>query len=379
MLTQAYNVLHEQLTKNLAEQDFYKRICTEVSIKDKVVLQLQHPSAITEKQTAKEVYPERAQNDIDKEYEPLIALSFSFSMKNDKEQLEKFKARTDFGDFREIKDFGARMYAMDFGTDIAMATEKSVDIVKDIYEIDKAKRLKIITYDIESGEVYGKKTITQPVKVDGVAMRVVEEKKESTPIKTEMSEKGTLLEDLSEFMKWSIGTMVVLFLIGILIHTNRKYNQENNIYTNSENVTISEETPDESIEKTEQNKKEDAQSKIEIIGKWRELDNGASYVWQLEKDKSTDQYKLIQIIQGQHFQELKCTYKKIKRSNEYKLHDVRDGSTSSLKVGTNFYFIPNFDDGSNAILIVEGNKAYLYSNDINRQVYDYFATLQSIN
>lgn len=379
MLTQAYNVLHEQLTKNLAEQDFYKRICTEVSIKDKVVLQLQHPSAITEIRTAKEVFPERAQNDIDKEYEPLIALSFSFSMKNDKEQLEKFKARTDFGDFREIKDFGARMYAIDFGTDIDMATEKSIDIVKDVYEIDKAKRLKIITYDIESGEVYSKKSITLPVKVDGVAMRVVEEKKESTPPKKEMSEKGTLLEDLSEFMKWSIGTMVVLFLIGILIHTNRKHNQENNIYTNSENVIISEETPDESIEKTEQNKKEDAQPKTEIIGKWKELDNGGSYVWQLEKDKSTDQYKLIQIIQGQHFQELKCTYKKIKRSNEYKLHDVRDGSTFSLKVGTNYYFVPNFDDGSNAILIVEGNNAYLYSNDINRQVYDYFATLQSIN
>lgn len=93
------NVLREQLQRNLAEQDYYKNICTEIMVKNEAVMHLMHPSVIVNERTGEEVFPERAQNDIDKEFDPMIALCFSFSMKEQKQQLERFKARSDFGEF----------------------------------------------------------------------------------------------------------------------------------------------------------------------------------------------------------------------------------------------------------------------------------------
>ena len=108
MLTKAYDVLVEHVEKNLKNQDFRMNLCTEIILRNKIVVKLLHPSLIKDAQTGDDVFPERAQNDIDKEYEPAIALLLTFSMKQDKEQLERFKARTDFAEFVEIKDFGIR-------------------------------------------------------------------------------------------------------------------------------------------------------------------------------------------------------------------------------------------------------------------------------
>ena len=44
MLSKLNNVLCEQLAKNLAEQDFYKNVCTEILMKNEVVMRLLHPS-----------------------------------------------------------------------------------------------------------------------------------------------------------------------------------------------------------------------------------------------------------------------------------------------------------------------------------------------
>ena len=68
MLEKAKNVLREQLQKNLSEQDYYKSICTEIIVKNEAVMHLMHPSAIVDERTGTEVFPERAQNDIDKEF-----------------------------------------------------------------------------------------------------------------------------------------------------------------------------------------------------------------------------------------------------------------------------------------------------------------------
>ncbi|MDY2849156.1 MAG: hypothetical protein SOT67_02655, partial [Bacteroidaceae bacterium] len=162
MLEKAKIALCEQLQRNLAEQDYYKNICTEIIVKNEVEMQFLHPSVIVNERTGEEVFPERAQNDIDKEFDPMIALCFSFSMKEQKQQLEHFKARSDFGDFREIKDFGKRMYAIDFGTDLETAAEKCTDLLRDIYEVEKLRNFKIATSNLESGEVYAKKTIYSP-------------------------------------------------------------------------------------------------------------------------------------------------------------------------------------------------------------------------
>ena len=238
MLTKAKNILCEQLTKNLAEQDFYKNVCTEINIKNNVVMQLLHPSFIKDKRTGEDVFPEWAQNDIDKEYEPMIALCFSFSMKNDKQQLETFKARSDFGDFREIKDFGSRMYAMFFGTDVKKAAEKALDIAKNIYDADKVRNIKIVTSDIEHGIEYAKKTILlpkkepEPVKIDGIAMRVVEEEPNPTPVPVPEPAKVEPVAEMSDrtyrLTQWILGIVVAVFLVGLLIYVNRKNERHDN-------------------------------------------------------------------------------------------------------------------------------------------------------
>lgn len=289
MLTKAKNILCEQLTKNLAEQDFYKNVYTEIIIKNNVVMQLLHPSVIKDKRTGEDVFPEWAQNDIDKEYEPMIALCFSFSMKNDKQQLETFKARSDFGDFREIKDFGSRMYAMFFGTDVKKAAEKALDIAKDIYDADKVRNIKIVTSDIENGIEYAKKTILlpkkepEPVKIDGIAMRVVEEEPNPTLVPVPEPAKVEPVAEMSDrtyrLTQWILGIVVAVFLVGLLIYVNRKNERHDNqpSYESEEffeseavdtvtDVPISEEERERILGKsTQQVAKEEPQ--VEIIGK----------------------------------------------------------------------------------------------------------------
>lgn len=425
MLEKAKNVLREQLQKNLSEQDYYKSICTEIIVKNEAVMHLMHPSAIVDDRTGTEVFPERAQNDIDKEFEPMIALCFSFSMKEQKQQLEHFKTRSDFGEFREVKDFGSRMYAIDFGTNIEKAAVKCADILRDIYEVEKLQSFKVTTSDIESGEVYAKKTIYSPKnepfkpktpksntampKVDGVATRVVEDEpavlpvadeqmpmmqiveteKDIAPVKSNPAE-GGVSNTTYKVVMWLIGIAVALFLF-VIMKNRQSDTQPYATETAVEEAVDSVEdgTPQsteerdailgnhKSVATQEQPKKEE--SKIEIVGKWRETGTGDNnHTWVLEKDKLNDRYVLKNFYQGQFFQQHTCILKKIKRSKDYVFHDVRNEQTFTLKAGQEIFVIPNFDNNANGILVVNGSTAYLYANDINPQLYDFFATLQPI-
>lgn len=406
MLTKAKNILCEQLTKNLAEQDFYKNVCTEIIIKNNVVMQLLHPSVIKDKRTGEDVFPEWAQNDIDKEYEPMIALCFSFSMKNDKQQLETFKARSDFGDFREIKDFGSWMYAMFFGTDVKKAAEKALDIAKDIYDADKVRNIKIVTSDIENGIEYAKKTILlpkkepEPVKIDGIAMRVVEEEPNPTPVPVPEPAKVEPVAEMSDrtyrLTQWILGIVVAVFLVGLLIYVNRKNERHDNqpSYESEEffeseavdtvtDVPISEEERERILGKsTQQVAKEEPQ--VEIIGKWRETNSGkANYIWLLERNKSNNKYQVTISYPGGAEMAYNCIRKKIKR-NEYIIHDpdhARNSGTNgllTLQPGTTIYFISGFDNGANAILLLmPDNITRVYTNDTDSRYYELFANLQS--
>ena len=320
MLEKAKIALCEQLQRNLAEQDYYKNICTEIIVKNEVEMQFLHPSVIVNERTGEEVFPERAQNDIDKEFDPMIALCFSFSMKEQKQQLEHFKARSDFGDFREIKDFGKRMYAIDFGTDLETAAEKCTDLLRDIYEVEKLRNFKIATSNLESGEVYAKKTIYSPQsepfkpktpkrnavvpKVVGVATRVVEDEPTALPLvggqikATQMSDtaKGVGLAKKSgdkgvsdktyKKVMWLIGIVVASFLFFVIMRNRQSEPQPSDMETVVEEAvdTVEEATPlsaeqrdgilgrSKPVATQEQPKKEEP--KTESVGKWREIGTG---------------------------------------------------------------------------------------------------------
>lgn len=425
MLEKAKIALCEQLQRNLAEQDYYKNICTEIIVKNEVEMQFLHPSVIVNERTGEEVFPERAQNDIDKEFDPMIALCFSFSMKEQKQQLEHFKARSDFGDFREIKDFGKRMYAIDFGTDLETAAEKCTDLLRDIYEVEKLRNFKIATSNLESGEVYAKKTIYSPQsepfkpkthkrnavvpKVVGVATRVVEDEPTALPLvggqikATQMSDtaKGVGLAKKSgdkgvsdktyKKVMWLIGIVVASFLFFVIMRNRQSEPQPSDMETVVEEAvdTVEEATPlsaeqrdgilgrSKPVATQEQPKKEEP--KTESVGKWREIGTGDNnHTWVLEKNLSNGQYVLKNYYQGQFFQQNTCIRKKIKRSQDYVFHDVRNEQTFTLKAGSEIFFIPNLDNDANGILVINGSTGYLYINDINPRVYDFFATLQPI-
>ena len=425
MLEKVKIALCEQLQRNLAEQDYYKNICTEIIVKNEVEMQFLHPSVIVNERTGEEVFPERAQNDIDKEFDPMIALCFSFSMKEQKQQLEHFKARSDFGDFREIKDFGKRMYAIDFGTDLETAAEKCTDLLRDIYEVEKLRNLKIATSNLESGEVYAKKTIYSPQsepfkpktpkrnavvpKVVGVATRVVEDEPTALPLvgglikATQMSDtaKGVGLAKKSgdkgvsdktyKKVMWLIGIVVASFLFFVIMRNRQSEPQPSDMETVVEEAvdTVEEATPlsaeqrdgilgrSKPVATQEQPKKEEP--KTESVGKWREIGTGDNnHTWVLEKNLSNGQYVLKNYYQGQFFQQNTCIRKKIKRSQDYVFHDVRNEQTFTLKAGSEIFFIPNLDNDANGILVINGSTGYLYINDIKPRVYDFFATLQPI-
>ena len=180
MLTVAYDVLVKQLQKNFDIQDYYKNICTEVHINGHQI-QLLHPCFISDYGTGELIFPEKAQKDIDKEFEPSIALCLIFSMKQNKQELELFRAMDDFPKFRESKDYGARMYAIDYGSDIQSAASMCIAIMKNIFNAGDVKSINIITTDLMSGEEICKRRVCAPrkepvpVKIDGVATRVIDE------------------------------------------------------------------------------------------------------------------------------------------------------------------------------------------------------------
>lgn len=393
MLTVAYEFIAKQLQRNLDEQDFYKNICTEIKIKE-YVIQLLHPCYIKDKLTGTDVFPEKAQNDIDKEFAPSIALYVLFSMKKHKQELERFCALENFTAFKEIKDYGQRIYVMDFGIDVKKATEICISIIKNVFQAETAKSLTVITVDTENGEQICKRMIRapkkepEPIKVDGVATRVVMEEN-LIPKKSETVEpaKDILISEISnktyKQTLWTLCFIAVLIITGLIVFVvNNNIEKKGRAAYEKDLKSLSEDSSDsiraENIVNTET---PEIKTEMNIIGTWRETDNGASSSyndnnrWQLVQYVSDGQYKLMQINSGKVFRELKCVLKKIRKSNEYTFHDVRNEQTFTLKNGTEIYFIPNIDDGANAIIFIDGTLAYMYINDMNPKVYDYYATL----
>ena len=117
----------------------------------------------------------------------------------------------------------------------------------------------------------------------------------------------------------------------------------------------------------------------EIIGKWRESSSGSfNYIWLLERNKSNGKYKVTVTYPGGAKMTFNCIRKNIK-SNEYIFHDPYLNRTFTLKAGETIYFIPNFDHGANAILLIAPNNVTrVYTNDIDNRYYELFSELQSI-
>lgn len=120
-------------------------------------------------------------------------------------------------------------------------------------------------------------------------------------------------------------------------------------------------------------------SQTEIIGKWRESSSGSlNYIWLLERNKATGKYKVTVTYPGGAKMVFNCIRKNIK-SNEYIFHDPYLNQTFTLKAGEPIYFIPNFDHGANAILLIAPNNVTrVYTNDIDNRYYELFSELQSI-
>lgn len=150
MLKKIHDTLVQQLQVNLDNQDFNSNPCTNIWIDEKAVsntypsIEFIHPSFVLSGKM-ENVFPEKVPLDVDKEFEPAIAMVLTFSMKENKNELTRFKFRGDFSQFREIKDFGIRFYAMDFGGDINAAVTKCIDILKEVFDCEDAMSMQIST------------------------------------------------------------------------------------------------------------------------------------------------------------------------------------------------------------------------------------------
>lgn len=416
MLTVAYDVLVKQLQKNLDIQDYYKNICTEVHVNGHQI-QLLHPCFISDYGTEEMIFPEKAQTDIDKEFESSIALCLIFSMKQDKQELELFHAMDDFPKFRESKDYGARMYAIDCGSDIQSAASICIAIMKNIFNADNVKSINIITTDLMSGEEICKRRVcaprkaSVPVKIDGVATRVIDEQptqdaaqisapsvKESKETSTNvvgsaegsLSDKATtnMVDDNKYNWSWVVPVIIILCVAIFVIYkinTTKRIEPPYEMMNNNDEIVFSdtiaiEESNDDVVENVVEKKTAVvAESETEIIGKWRETSSGSfNYIWLLEKNRSNGKYKVTVTYPGGVNMIYDCIRKKLKQ-NEYVFHDPYLDNTFTLKAGEQVYFIPNFDDGANAILMVIPNEVCrVYTNDIDNRYYELFSELQSI-
>lgn len=417
MFTELYDVLVTQLQKNLDRQDFYRNILTEIYING-YIIQFIHPWYIKDVLTKNDVFPEKAQTDIDKEFEPSIALYLTFSMKGNRQELACFKELETFAEFKEIKDFGTRIYAMDFDTNVDSAASVCISIAKNIFNAEQAEYVTVITIDTERDEQICDKKVRIPkkdsisIKTDGVATRVVEETNtKDTNITTDndntspstIEEKNT--ETITEqqtskdpvVMVGFIAIIMLLFLCLIIFISMRMKNDRDNIkriasteivdtINTSDAVTVNvfEEQNEKDVEEVDKQPVQE-ESKTEIIGKWRETSSGNyDYIWLLEKDKSNGKYQLTVNYPGGVSTVYNCIRKKIKKSNSYLFHDpelnLGSNGAFTLKVGEIIYFIPGFDGEANAILIqMPGNINRVYTNDIDNRYYELFANLKSIN
>ena len=150
MLKKTYDALVKQLKINMDSQDFHNDSYTNLWIDEKVVfnsysyVEFHHPQFILNG-NQENVFPERVQLDVDKEFEPAIAMVLTFGMKENKQELERFKSMDDFADFRELKDLGIRFYAIDFGTDVNAAATKCIKILKNVFDGENANSIQVTT------------------------------------------------------------------------------------------------------------------------------------------------------------------------------------------------------------------------------------------
>lgn len=152
MFRKINDVLAKHLQMNMDSQDFYKDPYTELCIDSKLVMDFyptivfRHPLYVLDS-NQENVFPKRAQLDVDREFEPAIALVVTFSMKENKQELDNFRSMPVFTEFVEIKDFGVRFYAIDCGTNIQKAISVSADIIKNVFNGEKAQAIQIISHD----------------------------------------------------------------------------------------------------------------------------------------------------------------------------------------------------------------------------------------
>ena len=174
MLRKTYDALVKQLQMNMDCQDFYKDPYTDLWIDSKIVMDIyptmefRHPLYVLNG-NQENVFPERAQLDVDKEFEPAIALVIAFSMKENKLELERFRSMPVFPEFREIKDYGIRFYALDCGTDVQKAASVSIDIIKNVFDGEKAQTIQVTSYDASGEEICTKFIQSQKAKMQNVA------------------------------------------------------------------------------------------------------------------------------------------------------------------------------------------------------------------
>ena len=158
MLRKTYDTLAKQLQMNMDCQDFYKDPYTDLWIDSKSVMDIyptmefRHPLYVLNG-NQENVFPERAQLDVDKEFEPAIALVMAFSMKENRLELERFRSMPIFPEFKEIKDFGIRFYALDCGADIQKAASVSIDIIKNVFEGEKVQTIQVTSFDATGEQI----------------------------------------------------------------------------------------------------------------------------------------------------------------------------------------------------------------------------------
>ena len=320
--------------------------------------------------------------------------------------------------FRNSEKAKIMVYAIDYGSDIQSAASMCIAIMKNIFNADDVKSINIITTDLMSGEEICKRRVCAPrkepvpVKIDGVATRVIDEQpiqnaaQISAPsVKEESKETCTNVAgsaeaplsdkaatDMVNYNKynWIAWVVPVIIILSIAIFVIYRINTTKRIEppykeTVAESVAIDtiaiEEPNDDVVENVVVEKKTAvvAESETEIIGKWRETSSGSyNYIWLLEKNRSNGKYKVTVTYPGGVSMIYDCIRKKLKQ-NEYVFHDPYLDNTFTLKAGEQVYFIPNFDDGANAILMVIPNEvSRVYTNDIDNRYYELFSELQSI-
>ena len=394
MIQNVFEELTKQLRKNIEAQDYYKSIVTEVRIgynANANVIQLLHPSQVLDLRTEDLVFPDR-EWDIDKEFEEAIAIYFTFSMKAEKKELQLFQELDIRKDFKEIKDFGIRAYAIDCGKDYSKAATYVNIILEKVYNVSEGSTITIETSDfnnIESAKIC-KESLTVPYKITGIATRVKEQKEDALSNETPLPE---ISDKTYNRLLFGAISIIILILIVFIVNMTQKETpttddiraatQDTTLYVDSASTApfgVVSSNSETSIS-TQETASEPEQN--QVIGKWIETsygNNGAT--WLLEKEASTGRLLLTSRL-GDIIQSYNCTKRRIKGNNSYIFHDPNVSGNNglfSMRKGTTIYYISGFDNNSDAILVpTQDGSAKIYSNDVDNRYYELFSNLSSVN